>query len=167
MKVIIRSVTKADLDWLNGIFANEELLGDQPVEVNMINLSALPGFVAQIGDEKVGVISYQVSKKQYDIIMLHSSRPGLGIGRALVNSVLMEANDNKCKQVTAVTKNGNDKAVSFYQGIGFAIANVRPGSAARGTARHTSQRTPGANRPTHDEIELVFNLESLRKGSGS
>jgi GNAT superfamily N-acetyltransferase len=165
MKVIIRAVNKHDQDWLNGIFANEELMEDQPVEVNMLNLSVLPGFVAQINDEKVGVISYQVQKKQYDIIMLHSIRPGLGIGRALVNSVIMEANDAKCQKVTAVTKNGNAKAVQFYQGIGFTIANVRPGSAARGTARHVSQRTPGAHRPTHDEIELVFDLAGLQRGA--
>jgi GNAT superfamily N-acetyltransferase len=158
MKVIIRAVKPTDQEWLNAIFANQSLQDDVPAEVSMLNLAAIPGFIAQIGDEKIGVISYQISKKQYDIVMLHSSRPGMGIGRALVNSVIMEANDAKCKKVTAVTKNGNEKAVSFYKGIGFTIANVRPGSAARGTARHTAQRTPGANRPTHDEIELVFNL---------
>jgi GNAT superfamily N-acetyltransferase len=161
MRVVIRAVAPTDRDWLSGIFAKEGIAEREPIEVNMLNLTALPGFVAQVGDEKLGVISYQIAKKHYEIIMLHSERPGLGIGRALVNSVIMEANDAKCLRVVTVTKNGNEKAVSFYKGCGFVVSSVRPGTPVRGTtSRHAAD---GASAepivsPNNDEIELVFKL---------
>ncbi|MBA2480294.1 MAG: hypothetical protein H0V44_06505 [Planctomycetes bacterium] len=161
MKVILRNVKPADHDWLASVLSGEGLEDFASPDLNAATLSASPGFIAQVGEDRLGAISYRVGPMSYEILMLYSGRPGLGIGRALVNAVIMDANDAQRTQVTVIARNASGAGVAFFKGLGFTVFSVRP-TQAKTTRRHvkSSASTPGAA-PVPlkaDEIELVFSI---------
>jgi GNAT superfamily N-acetyltransferase len=160
VKVILRAVAPTDRDWLASVLTGEGVEDFASPDLDAGTLSSSPGFIAHVEGDRLGAISYRISPPSYEILMVYSGRPGLGIGRALVNSVLMEANDAKCDTVTVVARNANGKGVSFFQSIGFKISAVRPTEFHKTTRRIAKGGSvPAADTEKRDEIELSFTLK--------
>jgi hypothetical protein len=159
VKVILRGVTPADKDWLDTVLSSGGVEDFVSPEITAEVLTTLPGFIAHVEGDRLGVISYKTDPRNYEIVLLFSSRPGLGIGRALVNSVLMEANDAKRERVTVIARNPNGKGVTFFKGLGFSVCSVRPESIedpSPGIGNRVADIVPTA--ATGDQIELSFTL---------
>ncbi len=154
VKIVIRSVKAIDKEWLETL-ANSQA-GHEILTMGNHRPSESPGFIAQIGDDRVGLISYAVSVGSYEIIMISSSRHGLGIGRALVNSVIMEAKDTKRTRVTTTAKLSDASTLTFFKGCGFTLSSVMPGGNTARMAK-TSSAVHAASAAA-DEIELEFRL---------
>ena len=81
----------------------------------------LPGVIAEITDEIVGLITYHIKKDRCEIVTLNSLIEGKGIGRALIDSVKDAASDAGCKRLWLITTNDNTYALKFYQKLGFRV----------------------------------------------
>ena len=121
--------------------------------------SALPGYAAFLGEDIVGLITYNIEKGNCEIVSLNSSIQGIGIGTALMKAVEMQANEQKCARLWLITTNDNQPAIGFYQRRGYRIAAVH-----RDAIKNSRKIKPEIplygidGIPIRDEIELELDL---------
>ncbi len=118
-------------------------------------LSELPGYVALLGGDRAGWITYHLEEQACEIVTLESLRPDRGIGTRLVEQVVSIARDAGCRRVWVITTNDNLHALGFYQKRGFVIAAVYPNALER--SRQLKPEIPRVGQdgiPLRDEIEL-------------
>ena len=119
----------------------------------------LPGFVAVQAGEWVGLVTYQITEHECEIVSLDSLRPGAGIGTALVDAVAQAALVAGCRRVWLVTTNDNMNALRFYQKRGFSLVAVHRRSVDRARALKPGIPLLGqAGIPIRDAIELELLL---------
>jgi ribosomal protein S18 acetylase RimI-like enzyme len=119
----------------------------------------LPGFGAFNKKKILGLLTYQLEFDACEIVTLNSWEGGVGIGSALINTMMKTANLKGCKRLWLVTTNDNTNALRFYQKRGFVISGIRIN--ALETARHLKPEIPilgEDNIPIRDEIELELKL---------
>ena len=119
----------------------------------------LPGFVAFMGSERVGLLTYNVENQALEIVSLNSAREKRGVGTALVEAAEREARRAGLGRVWLITTNDNLDALGFYQKRGFHIVGVHPGAVDR--ARRMKAVIPLVGEhgiPIHDELELEKSL---------
>jgi len=119
----------------------------------------LNGFAVMDGDAWVGEITFICVENDCEIVSLDSLRAGEGIGTELINAVIYEARQQKCRRIFLVTTNDNLNALGFYQKRGFELVKIN-----RGAMIETRKIKPGIpligenNIPLRDEIELEMIL---------
>ena len=94
----------------------------------------LPGFIAVVDEERVGLITYHVAEGECEVVTIDSTRPDQGIGTTLIAAVVAEAGLAGCRRVWLVTTNDNLHALRFYT-----EARLRPGGSA---SRRRGSLTP-------------------------
>jgi GNAT superfamily N-acetyltransferase len=118
----------------------------------------LPGFVAIRGKEKVGLVTYNITDENCEIISLDSLLPSVGIGSALIDAVKISALESRCKRIWLTTTNDNLNALRFYQKRNFALVKVLR-NAVEIARKHKPIPLKGADGiPVRDEIELEMVL---------
>ena len=120
----------------------------------------LAGFVAEQDGQRVGLVTYQVSGDASEIVTLDSSRPGIGVGTALIEAVKEAARAAGCRRLWQVTTNDNLDALRIYQQRGFVLVAVHRNAVE--AARRLKPEIPrvGAHGiPLRDEIELELLLD--------
>ena len=126
---------------------------------NIYEGTSLPGFIAMIDHEPVGLCTYKIVQNQCEIITLNSLKENLGIGGALITEVIQMAKKEKFRRVWLITTNDNLHALGFYQKRGFTIAELYPNAIQK--SRQLKPEIPliGENGiPLRDELELEINL---------
>lgn len=121
----------------------------------------LPGVVAEIDGERVGLLTYCLDGDACEIVSIDSTRPGGGIGTALLDAVAAEVGRGGCARVWLITTNDNLHALRFYQRRGFALVAVHRNAVA--AARRLKPVIPLYGHdgiPLRDEIELELSLAS-------
>src|SRR5581483_12505812 len=116
---------------------------------------ALPGFVAIEQGERVCLITYHIQGNECEIISLDSTRPGQGIGTALIEAVRQEAQRTGCRRLWLITTNDNLNALRFYQRRGFVLVAVHRNAIE--LSRKLKPQIPLIGEhgiPIRDEIEL-------------
>lgn len=120
----------------------------------------LPGFIAALNDERVGLLTYAIKEDNCEIVTLDSTKPDIGIGTRLIEAVKQAAYAAHCKRLWLTTSNDNLNALRFYQKRGFSLIAVHRN--AVDAARQQKPQIPcyGNDQiPLHDEIELEMILE--------
>ena len=79
----------------------------------------LPGFIFIEGEVIKGVVTYNISDEECEIVTLNSFEENRGIGTTLINAVLDVARKNNCKRLWLITTNDDINAIRFYQKKGF------------------------------------------------
>jgi RimJ/RimL family protein N-acetyltransferase len=128
----------------------------------------LPGFVAVHGNERVGLITYNMQDHACEIVTLDSTVEGKGVGTALIERVRAIAVDGGCKRIWLVTTNDNLHALRFYQKRGFEMVSVRRGAVEQ--SRKVKPEIPLVGDdgiPIRDEIELEHRLTDLDGEDGA
>jgi ribosomal protein S18 acetylase RimI-like enzyme len=124
-----------------------------------IPIDGLPGFVAWIGSERAGIVTYAVRGDACEVVTLHSYQPGRGVGRALMEAARAAALEAGCSRLWLITTNDNVRALGFYQRWGMDVCAFRRG------AVDESRRTLKPSIPVRDEhgvpIAHEFELELL------
>lgn len=126
----------------------------------MHQADALPGLVAVIGKEPVGLLTYAVRNSECEIVSLNSLVEGRGVGRALVSEVCSIARLNGCSRIWLITTNDNTHALRFYQRLGMVIVALYPNALAE--SRKLKPEIPEVGMdgiPLRDEIELELCLD--------
>ena len=85
---------------------------------------SLPGYIAVKGGKLAGMITYNISGKQCEIITLNSLAEGEGIAEKLIEKVKETAKEEGCLSVRLITTNDNTKAIRYYQKRGFSLIGV-------------------------------------------
>jgi len=123
----------------------------------LIDASKLPGFVAWIERERVGLATYQLDDGECEIVSLNSLV--IGAGQPLVEAVKGIAIERGCRRLRLITTNDNLGALRFYQRIGFRLKAVYPNSLEISRKLKPSIPMIGIGGiPLRDEIELELVL---------
>ena len=122
------------------------------VHNEVIRYDEVDGFIY---DDWAGVITFMIRGEECEITSLNSLHEGKGIGRTLINEVLQEAKEKKCRRVFLITTNDNLHALGFYQRRGFELVVIDRGAINRSRKIKPSIPLIGENSiPLRDEIEL-------------
>lgn len=121
----------------------------------------LPGFVALMQRECVGLLTYHIQGNECEIISIDSTKPAHGIGTALIEAAKNAARQAGCRRLWLITTNDNIDALRFYQRRGFTLVAVHRNAIEQ--SRKLKPQIPLLGEhdiPIRDEIELEFLLEA-------
>lgn len=119
----------------------------------------LPGLVAELDGERVGLLTYDVRDAQLEVVTVQALRRRAGVGRALLEEARERAREERCKRLWLVTTNDNETAIAFYRGLGMELVAVHEGALA--ASRELKPGIPRANaagHPIEDEWEFAWRL---------
>ncbi|MBI5351913.1 MAG: GNAT family N-acetyltransferase [Chloroflexi bacterium] len=126
------------------------------VHDQIIQYDEVDGFIF---DDWLGVITFMIQGEECEIISLDSLNEGKGIGTALINEILSEAKEKKCRRVFLIATNDNLHALGFYQRRGFELTALHRGAITKARKIKPSIPLMGQNNiPLRDEIELELIL---------
>lgn len=125
-------------------------------------IDKLPGFVALVKENVVGLVTYVIVDQECEITSLDSLSEGIGVGTLLVNAVKERAVQAGCQRLWLITTNDNLQALRFYQKRGFVLVAIHRN--ALDVSRKLKPQIPligDHGIPLRDEIELEMHLEKI------
>lgn len=123
------------------------------------NAETLPGFMALMAGEPVGLITYHIKKRNCEIITINSEVERKGIGSALIDAVKKKATSERCSRLWLITTNDNIEAIRFYQKTGFEFARLYRNAIEQSRKLKPSIPLTGKHGiPIRDEIEFEMML---------
>src|SRR5690348_202834 len=90
----------------------------------LVDVLAVPGFIAEDGDIWLGYLSYENIAANVEVIALEALVPGQGAGSALMARSVQAAIDEGAHRLWLLTSNDNVDALRFYQRRGFVLVAV-------------------------------------------
>lgn len=157
--MVIREYRSSDRAW-----AEESLLADfggplQARRGELLDVLALPGFVAERDGHPVGLVTYRREGAECELAFLAVLERHEGIGTELLRALVEEVAG--CERIWLVTTNDNLDALRFYQRRGFVLSALRPGAVKESRRQLKPQISPVGEFgiPLRDELELELDLE--------
>jgi GNAT superfamily N-acetyltransferase len=120
----------------------------------------LPGIIALKGDERIGLLTFNIVGRSFEIVTMNSLRKREGIGGELVKRAVEIARKHNCLRIWVITTNDNKDALKFYQMLGFQIVAVHKNAIE--VSRKLKPEIPLRGHddiPITDEIELEKMIE--------
>jgi ribosomal protein S18 acetylase RimI-like enzyme len=117
----------------------------------LIDVLALPGFVAEREGELVGVLTYDQQPHETELTVIAAHPRHSGIGSTLLDALVREVRG----RIWLITTNDNVDALRFYQRKGFRLRALHVG--AMDAARALKPQIPVLGSygiPMRDELEL-------------
>ncbi len=74
--------------------------------------------------ERVGLVTYEITDFQCEVVTLDAFKKFSGIGTALLRAAADDARSHGCKRLCLITINDNLDAIRFYQKRGMTIAAI-------------------------------------------
>ncbi len=159
MGITIRSVVDDDRQWIEKIMVDHWGSAKVVTRGRIHDALNCNGFVAEVDDEKVGLITYAIYGKECEVVTMNALKKGMGIGTALLSKVKEEAMEKQCRGIWLITTNDNTDAMRFYQKKGFYFVAVHKDAIK--ASRRLKPEIPLIGEhgiPIRDEIELVMPL---------
>jgi ribosomal protein S18 acetylase RimI-like enzyme len=121
----VREVREEERGWVKGFL--EEHWGSSAIVTRgrVHRGEELPGFVAESGGERIGLVTFRIEERECEVISLNSLRERAGVGSALLSSAENEARRAECARFFLITTNDNFPAIRFYKRRGFFVRAVR------------------------------------------
>lgn len=158
-KIVIVELTEKRRSWARELLTENWASARIVTRGKIHQADALPGLVAVMGEEPVGLLTYTLENGECEIVSLNSLVEGQGIGSTLVHGAVSIARSNGCSRIWLITTNDNTKALRFYQRLGMTIAAIYPNAIAE--SRKLKPEIPDVGMddiPLRDEIELEQRL---------
>ncbi len=158
--ITIRPLDENDRAWLPQFFI-EYWGSDSVVSQGVIHYARdlQYGFVAMRRDVRVGLVTYEITGANCEIVSLNSVHQSIGVGTLLIEAVKNVAVQAQCKKIWLTTSNDNMNGLRFYQKRGFELVAIYRNAVTE--ARKLKPEIPliGDNGiPLRDEIELEMNI---------
>ncbi len=119
----------------------------------------LPGFIAERGDNLVGLVTFREEGDVTEVVTLDSFSEGEGIGSALLEAVADLAREQGKTHLWLITTNDNIPAIRFYQRCGWDMAALHQGALAQSRRLKPEIPTHGLDGvPIDHEIEFRLAL---------
>ena len=87
----------------------------------LVDPTQLPGFIALLDGQRVGLASYAVRGEECELVTIRSLRESRGVGQALLDAVRHAAIEAGCVRLWLITTNDNLRALELYQRWGMEI----------------------------------------------
>jgi ribosomal protein S18 acetylase RimI-like enzyme len=129
------------------------------VHGELIDVPILPGLLAYLDEQFVGLLTYRMMENEIEIISLDSFKINCGVGSSLIQAILQVAKEKKTTRLYLTTTNDNTRALHFYQKRGFTISALRIGAVSK--ARRLKTTIPVSNEdgiPIEHELELTYHF---------
>jgi ribosomal protein S18 acetylase RimI-like enzyme len=156
-EIALFQITATDHDWI-ARWATERWGKDLMVAHGTVyRISELPGFVARVQGEVIGLVTYHILENACEIVSMDSTRPGGAVGSSLLEAVKTVAQHHACTRLWLITTDDNFEALRFYQKRGFRVVAIHPDAVAK--ARVLEPEIPligDSGSPIRDEIELEW-----------
>jgi hypothetical protein len=156
--VLVRPYEERDRAWAEQL-VDEELGGRlQARRGELIDVLALPGFVAERDGVRAGILTYRLEDDSCEVALMAAVERHKGVGTALLDALQTEVGD--CERIWLVTTNDNLDALRFYQRRGFVLTVLRPGALDEVRRRLKPQISVVGEFgiPLRDELELELRL---------
>ena len=160
--ITVRELTSNDRDWARAVTASEFGSSQVVSRGSLHDTSRLPGLLAEIGKEIVGLLQYRIHGRECEVVVLVSLRPRIGVGRLLLAEAVKIARSAGCTRLWLITTNDNLEAQEFYRAVGWKQVAVHRG--AMDASRRLKPEIPEIGMhgiPIEDEIEFEFPLEDI------
>ena len=127
----------------------------------LVDVLALPGFIARVGDRVIGVTTYRVDGERAElaVIVVADDAREAGTGSRLVACFVEAATSSSCHELWLMTTNDNLRALRFYQRLEFRLSELHAGGVDR--ARQLKPGIPLLGQdgiPIRDELVLTRSL---------
>ena len=115
----------------------------------------LPGFVGWYSGQRDGLLTYHIANGELEVVTLHTSMQGVGVGSALLQAAQRVAVENGCRRIWLITTNDNTHAIRFYQKRGMVIKAIHINALAHSrTIKPEIPLIGNDGIPIRDEIEF-------------
>ncbi|WP_068315282.1 GNAT family N-acetyltransferase [Polycladidibacter hongkongensis] len=163
MAITTRAIEESDraqvIDLLVRRWTSPEIL----IDGEMVNGSALPGFIAFDDDELVGLVTLIKRESEWEILTLDSLRRWGGIGTQLLDRCVDGALEAHIERLMVRTSNDNLDAFRFYQRRGFRLEAVVQGVIDRERELKPEIPVTGLHGiPIRDEVVFARSLPKRR-----
>jgi ribosomal protein S18 acetylase RimI-like enzyme len=112
--------------------------------------------VAELDDERVGVLTYVRSGSTVEVVTLTGARPGLEAELALLDALTGDLRPPGTRRLHAVVTNDDVEALRLYQQAGFRLVALRPRAIERRRRLDPAIPAHGVDGiPVRDELELL------------
>ena len=166
MQLQIMPIAKTDRTWIEALL--QKYWGSTQVvsRGQLHQADHLPGFVAVLWGQSVGLVTYHLVDRQCELVTINSLVERQGIGTALIDAVRVEATRANCTRLWLVTTNDNLAALRFYQKRGFSLARLHPNAVERSRQLKPEISLTGQHGiPIRDEIELEMLIQTFLQQS--
>ncbi len=158
--VEIKRIGPSSRSAVNSFIREHWFSTEMAVRGELTDLSAADGFMACAGDRILGLITFMVRGSSLEIMSLDSVSENRGIGTALLDRAVCEADSNGYGAVTLITTNDNTRALRFYQKRGFDVVSLRRNAVE--ISRRLKPDIPLLGNdgiPIRHEVELILTLK--------
>jgi ribosomal protein S18 acetylase RimI-like enzyme len=152
--VTVRPSAPDDRGWVNEVIA-QRWGGIVAMHDELYAPSDLPGLVAELEGQRVGLLTYRVDHLGLEVVTVDALLDGVGAGTALVCAARNIAQAHALPRMWLVTTNDNVHALWFYQRLGMRVTRVDLGAVDR--ARLLKPDIPMVGHdgiPIRDELTL-------------
>jgi ribosomal protein S18 acetylase RimI-like enzyme len=152
--MLVREYRESDRAWAEA-FMRDEFGG--PIQARrgeLLDVLALPGFVAERYDRPLGLMTYRLENDECELAFIAALERHAGVGTALLDALLRAVSE--CGRIWLVTTNDNLEALRFYQRRGFVLSALRSGAVdeAREQLKPQISTVGEFGIPLRDELEL-------------
>jgi ribosomal protein S18 acetylase RimI-like enzyme len=124
--MLIRGYRESDRLWAEP-FMRAEFGGPlQARRGELLDVLALPGFVAERDGLPIGLVTYRLENDECELAFIASLERHAGVGTALLDAFVQAVAG--CERIWLVTTNDNLDALRFYQRRGFVLSALRAGA---------------------------------------
>ncbi|MEO6999992.1 MAG: GNAT family N-acetyltransferase, partial [Terracoccus sp.] len=117
--VFVRPLTASDRHWVRATLVRNWTSTTVARRGELIEAAELEGYVALLGARRAGLVLVAVRSDALEVVAISTTRPGQGVGRALLTRCVDHARDHGCRRVWLITTNDNTAAIAFYQRVGM------------------------------------------------
>jgi len=158
----IRKITISDKAWIENLFNREWGSTRIVTRGKLHNVNNLPGFIAELNNEKVGLITYRITENEFEITSLNSMLPGLGIGKTLLAEAIQIARNKCCYRCWLITTNDNIYAQKFYEHLNWKLIKIHNNAIEQSRKIKPEIPLTGLNNvPIRDEYEYEITLRKV------
>jgi GNAT superfamily N-acetyltransferase len=158
--VLIREYRESDQPWAERSLLDEFGGRLQARRGELLDVLALPGFVAERDGMPLGLLTYRLENNECELAFMASRERHAGVGTALLTA-LLEAVVG-CDRIWLVTTNDNLEALRFYQRRGFVLSALHRGAVddARAQLKPQISTVGEFGIPLRDELELELRSQA-------
>ena len=155
----VRVLAEDDRHWVEELLTKHWGFPRVVTRGRMHNALELPGFLAEVEEMRVGLVTYHIDGTACEVVTLNSLVEGVGVGTALLEAVREAAVKAGCHRLWLITTNDNTAALRFYQRRGLCLAALHRDAVE--ASRRLKPEIPPIGRdgiPIRDELELEMRL---------
>jgi ribosomal protein S18 acetylase RimI-like enzyme len=158
--VTVRAIEADDRPWVEGFVRDRWGSAGVVAHGELIDPAIQQGFVAEAGDERVGLVTYRLDARgDCEVITIDSVTERAGVGSALLDAAAAEARRSGCRRLWLITTNDKLNALRFYQRRGLRLVALRPGAVDESRRIKPEISEIGEfGIPLRDELELELLL---------